>query len=277
MTLDLAPLQLAPATVAGILYAFRVHHLRRTPRAVPMWRQACFYAGLTLAVGGLVALGELADERFTWHMVEHLLLGDLSTLLVVLGLTGPVLAPVLRRFGALRALAHPLVAIGLWATNLLAWHIPFLHEAAVRSEPVHALQHTLFVALGANIWLALLGPLPKPMWFGNGAKLGFIVGVRLIGAALGNVLVFGGRPFFPVYGTGSADQNTAGAIMMVESSFLTLALLCWLFLRAAREVEERQELLELAAASGVPLTEARAGRAVAAGRGDELRRRLTGT
>ena len=62
--------------------------------------------------------------------------------------------------------------------------------------------------------------------------------------------------------------------MMVEGSFLTLVLLGWVFLRAAREGEERQELLELAARRGVALTEARAARAVAAGRGAELRRRL---
>ena len=62
--------------------------------------------------------------------------------------------------------------------------------------------------------------------------------------------------------------------MMVEGSILTLVLFGWLFARAAREGEERQELLELAAARGVELTEARAARAVAAGRGAELRRRI---
>jgi cytochrome c oxidase assembly factor CtaG len=167
------------------------------------------------------------------------------------------------------------VAVVLWAANLWLWHVPVLHEAAVREEAVHALQHALFVGLGANVWLALLGPLPKPAWFGNAARLVYIVAVRLIGAALGNVLVFGGRPFYPVYGTGPGDQNTAGAIMMIESSLLTLGLLCWLFLRAAREAEERQGLVELAQANGIALDERRAARAVAAGRGDELRRRLT--
>ena len=62
--------------------------------------------------------------------------------------------------------------------------------------------------------------------------------------------------------------------MMVEGSILTLCLFGWLFARAASEGEERQELLDLAATRGVALTEARAARAVAAGRGAELRRRI---
>ena len=62
--------------------------------------------------------------------------------------------------------------------------------------------------------------------------------------------------------------------MMVEESLLTLGLFCWLFLRAARESEERQDLLDFAHAHGLELTDERAARAVAAGRGAELRRRL---
>ena len=45
-------------------------------------------------------------------------------------------------------------------------------------------------------------------------------------------------------------------------------------MKTARESEERQELLELASARGLELDERRAARAVASGRGDELRRRL---
>jgi putative membrane protein len=57
--------------------------------------------------------------------------------------------------------------------------------------------------------------------------------------------------------------------MMVEGSILTLVLFGWLFLKAAREGEERQALVELGA------DERRAARAVAAGRGAELRDRLS--
>src|SRR3954453_18936722 len=228
----LAALQLAPATVAGILYAVRGHHLARERRPVPGWRQACFYGGLTLQVATLVALGGLADELFVAHMAEHLLLADVGALLIVLGLTGPVLAPALRLPGLrhLAALAHPVVAFVLWAVDLLVWHLPALHEAAVRHEALHALQHMSFVAFGVLMWLALLGPLPKPAWFGNAARLGYVVAVRLTGALLANILVFGGTPFSAVYRAGehapglsaAGDQNAAGAVMMVEGSILTL-------------------------------------------------------
>ncbi|MDX6678496.1 MAG: putative rane protein [Solirubrobacteraceae bacterium] len=283
--LHVEPLQIAPAIVFGAMYLVRARRLAAHGRAVPSWRQWCWYGGLAIVVGALVSpLGSLADDLFYAHMAEHLLIADVGALLLVLGLTGPLLAPLLRAplLGSLRALAHPVPAFGLWALDLLFWHLVGPHEAAVRNDAVHALQHMLFVGLGINMWMALLGPLPKPSWFGNGAKLGYIVAVRLTTTVLANVFVWTGDPFFGVYAAGerardispASDQIVAGSIMMVEGSILTLCLFCWLFLRSAREGQERQELLELAAAGGVALDERRAARAVAAGRGDELRRRI---
>lgn len=280
-----APLQLLPPILVAALYAVRVRHLQGTPRAVPGWRQACELGGLGLIVLTLASpAGHVADELFAVHMAEHLILGDVATLLIVLGLTGPVIAPVLRLpgMGILRVLAHPVLAFSLWAVNLYLWHLPLLHEGAVRHETVHALQHACFIAFGANMWMALLGPLPKPAWFTNAWKLGYIVAVRLTGAVLGNVLVFGGGVFYPVYAKGEAywnvspasDQAAAGGVMMVEGSLLTICLLAWLFLRTASQTDQRQDLVEFAASSGVALSDERAARAVAAGRGDELRERV---
>jgi len=280
-----APLQVLPATVAGIAYAVRASRLAPTPRAVPIWRQCCFHGGLLLIVLTLASpAGELAEELFAVHMAEHLLLADVGALLLVLGLTGPLLAPILkvRAIDWLRVLSHPAVALPLWALNLLAWHIPVLHEAAVRHETIHALQHLCFVSFSANMWMPLFGPLPQPEWFGNAWKLGYVVAVRLLGAALANAFVFGGDPFYDVYAagerahdiSGADDQVVAGTLMMVWESLLTIGVLCWLFLQTARQNEERQQLLELAAARGVALSEERATRAVRAGRGAELRARI---
>jgi len=282
-----APLQLLPATAAGIAYAVRASRLAGTPRAVPVWRQWCFHSGLFVIVLVLASpAGELADELFVAHMAEHLVIADVGALLLVLGLTGPVLAPVLRIkvFDRLRVLTHPGVALPLWAIDLFAWHVPALHEAAVSHEVVHALQHLCFVTFGANMWMPLFGPLPQPPWFGNAARLGYVLAVRLLGSVLANIFVFGGGAFYDVYAAGEAhhgvspadDQVAAGTVMMVWESLLTICLLGWVFMQTAKQGEERQALLDLAAARGVPLTEARAARAVRAGRSAELRARIEG-
>ena len=63
-------------------------------------------------------------------------------------------------------------------------------------------------------------------------------------------------------------------VMMVEGGLVTLGLFAWVFFRAAREGEERQRLLDLAAERGIELDERRAARAVASGHGALLERRL---
>ena len=268
-------------------YRRRARRLAAQRRRVPAWRTACFAAGLVTAIVAVSPpLDELSDQLLLAHMVQHLLLADIAALLLVLGLTGPMLAPLLSLpvVGRLRVLAHPAVALPLWAVDLYLWHLPALYQAALRHASVHALEHAMFLAFGLNMWMALLGPLPKPEWFGNLARLGYVVAVRIAGAVLANVLLWSATVFYPYYDAGAArwgitalrDQAAAGGIMMVEGSFLTIGLFAWLFLRSARESQERQELLELAAARRVPLDERRAARAVAAGRGAELRARLQG-
>ncbi len=283
--ISIEPLQVTPALAFGVMYLVRARRLAESGKPVPAWRQACFLSGLALIVLTLISpLGGLADELFAAHMAEHLLIADIGALLLVLGLTGPLLAPLLRTtaLGWIRHLAHPVPAFGLWAADLFFWHLVGPHEAAVNDDAVHALQHMLFVGLGINMWMALFGPLPKPAWFGNVAKLVYIVVVRLTSTVLANVFVWSNDVFFDVYAPGErahgisphTDQVIAGSTMMVEGSLLTICLFGWLFMRSAREGQERQELLELAAAGGVALDERRAARAVSAGRGSELRRRI---
>jgi cytochrome c oxidase assembly factor CtaG len=266
-------------------YQARVRTLSDARRTVPAWRRACFAAGLiTLAAALSAPVDSIADELLVAHMAEHLVIGDVSALLIVLGFTGPLLAPLLRVrwLSPLRAFAHPLVALPVWMINFYVWHLPSLYQAALRHDSIHALQHATFLAFGIAMWMALLGPLPKPSWFGNAARLVYIVIVRLAGTVLANVMIFAGTVLYPIYRDGDAhwhispmgDQIAAAGVMMVEESVLTIGLFCWLFLKVAREAEERQRLLDAAAARGVELDERRAARAVAAGRGEELWERV---
>jgi putative membrane protein len=249
-------LQLAPIAIVALAYAMRARTLSRRGQPVPGWRIALFATGIALlvvAVASPVArVGE--EELFAFHMAQHLLLGDLAPLCLLAGLTGPLLRPLLALPGVmrLRVLANPFVALPIWAANLVLWHIPAVYDAAVGNGALHALEHVGFFTAGIVLWLPVLETLPAPEWFGSGAKLGYIVGVRLVATVLGNVFVWSSGPFYDAYDDGDGylglspegDQSLAGSLMMLEGSLVTIVAIAWLFLRMAQEGEIRQELLE---------------------------------
>lgn len=279
------PLELLPLVAIAALYAKRATTLAARGRPVPVWRQACFAAGLLAIVLALFSpISDLAEELVIAHMGEHLLLGDVATLLLVLGLTGPLLQPVLaiRAFDRLRFLAHPLVAFPLWIVNFYIWHVPALYDSAYGTAPVHALEHATFIFFGCLMWMPVFGPLPKPAWFTAGWKVVYVIAVRFATAILGNVLMWSDTVLYDVYAKGEAkwhispiaDQSVAGTIMMVEGTFLGLGLLAYFFFVAAHEGIERQRLLDLALDNGVELDPKRAQRAVAAGQGARLEEQI---
>jgi putative membrane protein len=274
-----------PITLAGVLYWGRARTLSWDGRPVPLWRQLCFGAGLlAISIALFSPVGKIADELVIAHMAEHLLLGDIATLLMVLGLTRSLLQPVLaiRFFQRLEVLAHPLVALPLWAVNFYFWHVPSIYDAAYGTSAIHALEHTTFVFFGCLMWMPLFGPLPKPQWFGAGWKVAYVFAVRFASAILGNVLMWSGTILYPIYASGEhhwhisaqTDQSTAGALMMVEGTFLAIGVLAWIFLDVARQGVEKQRLLDLAYDHGVELDERRAQRAVAAGHAARLEQRI---
>ncbi|HUN78236.1 MAG TPA: cytochrome c oxidase assembly protein [Solirubrobacteraceae bacterium] len=275
--------QLAPLVLLALLYARRARTLARGRHAVPIWRQSSFYAGV-FAIAVLFAAGQSRGQLLLLHTVENLVLIDFAPLLIVLGTTTPLIAPLIR-LDALRRLsfiANPLIAFPLWAADLYLWHAAPLYQAALEHPGWHLLQHTAFVLCGINLWLCLFGPLPKPSWFGDLGRFLYILAICLSGAALGNIFLWSGTVFYLRYMHSDAvhhisplaDQNLAGAAMLIACALLAIGLFYWMFRRSARESREREDLLDLARLHGVPLSERRAARAVTAGRGGELRNRL---
>ena len=249
------PIQIAPILVLAVLYAQRVLTLRSRGQTPPAWRVGSFGLGVGLLVVAVASpidhYGEESSQAF--HMVQHILIGDLAPLAIVAGLTGPILRPLLAFIHPLRRLFHPVAAFVVWALLLTFWHIPFMYEAALDHMWVHALEHICFFAGGTLIWVPLLETLPMPEWFGTGMKMAFIASVRVFESVLGNIFVWSNRPFYSTYVhaehrpwgmTAVNDQRLAGSIMMVEGSVVTLLALAWFFMRLASEGELRQRLLE---------------------------------
>ncbi len=267
---------IAVLSIFGALYASRA---RQLGSRLPRWRVTCFVAGAVVLLFAVSSpLDAVGEEGVFWvHMLQHMLIGDLAALLLVLGITGPILQPVLQFNWAqrLRVLTHPVVAFVVWAVLFVGWHIPVLYEAALTNTFVHFVEHISFLTAGVVMWAALLEALPAPEWFGTGAKLGFLAGVRVVDAILANAFWWAGSAFYaryetsaPVWGlTAVEDQGHAGTVMMSWTGTVTLIFAVILFFRMAREGEMRQVLIE----KGLDPVSVR--RAVRYGRAETLARR----
>lgn len=268
--------ELVFAVVIIALYAIRAGQIGDR---LPRWRVVCFFSGifvLTFAVSSPIdPVGE--NGLFFVHMAQHMLLGDLAALLLVLGVNGPMLRPLLTKkwVQSLRRLTHPVIAFALWAILFLGWHLPVLYDNALDNSALHALEHISFVTAGLLLWAPVFEALPAPEWFGSGAKVLYLVGVRSVDMVLSNIFWWSGTVFYPRYEetaplwgiSAQADQVHAGTVMMAWTGTITLVVASVFFFRMARESSIRQALIE----GGVDPNAAR--RAVRYGRGEVLAKR----
>jgi putative membrane protein len=251
------PLQLAAIGVAIALYALAVLRLRRRRKPLSHLRVASFVAAILALVFAVISpLDSIGESRlFTAHMAQHLLIGDLAPLFAVCAVSGPLLRPVLafRVVRRLRGLAHPLVALPLWAVDLCGWHLAPLYDAALDHPALHAAQHVLFFTVGCLLWSALLQPLPGPRAFRGGARIAALGFVWAVGAALSNVFLWAGHPYYDRYAAAPqtwglsalSDQRIGGGLMLLEMTVVVVAVFVWLGVAWLREPERRQRVLEL--------------------------------
>ena len=140
------PLDFAPAIVLALgLYAgdlpVALARARREEggRGAGWLQLLCFAVGAGGAAAAVVSpidgLGE--DYLFSAHMLQHILLGDIAPVFLLLALSRVIMRPATRRLHAVeRALgrfAHPLTGLFLWFGLIYLWHIPALYDAAIES------------------------------------------------------------------------------------------------------------------------------------------------
>jgi len=193
-------IEIAIPALALALYTAAAWRVQRRRGTVAKARAVSFGVGAALL---LVALNAPLESSFSRHMAQHLLIGDLAPLAMVLGLTGPLLRPALvyRPVRALRVLAHPLVALPVWAVDLCVWHIPVCFDGALHHEWLHAIQHACFFTFGAFLWAALLELLPGPRWFRIPHRLAYLGVMWLVSLGLSQMgLLFWLMVFYIVLG-----------------------------------------------------------------------------
>jgi putative membrane protein len=250
------PAILAPIALMVGIYVWRFREVRRDgDTRGATWLHALAFAGAVLAllaalVTPIDGLGE--DYLFSAHMVQHVLLGDIAPLLLLLSLSRVMLRPVTRRLvgleRALGPLASPVTAIALWLGIMYLWHIPALYDAAVESPLLHALEHLSFFAAGIALWWPLVQPIPMRRALTGLQPLGYIAAAKGGLAALGLFLAWSSSAHYPFYEdapriwglSAVEDQNVAGVIMMVEQSMTLVLVMVWVFVRMLTRSEEEQ-------------------------------------
>ncbi len=229
-------------------------------------RQALCFAGCILVllialVSPLDALGE--DYLFSMHMTQHILLGDIAPLLLLLSLSRVIMRPATRRFQSIErklgVLASPVTFILLWLALIYVWHIPAMYDAALNHPFVHALEHICFFSAGVLLWWPLIQPVPMRHRLTGLAPFAYIGGAKIGLGMLGLFLTWSSTVAYTYYEhvpriwglTAVQDQNVGGAIMMVEQSLVLVTTFAVLFVRMLSQSEEderRRERLEDAAA-----------------------------
>jgi putative membrane protein len=253
----------------AFLYVRALRILKRRGLRVPVWQQISWFTGLALiGVALLSPLDDLGDtDLVSAHMAQHLLIGDLSAPLLLIGLRWPVYPFLLPRSMAaaigrskplrkmFRFLKIPFVAAGLWILILYGWHMAPAYEAALRHPVLHAFQHQTFIVGSLLVWTSVLEPnrarVPGALW-----KIAHITGVRFAGMFLGMAFVIVSHPFYSgFYGdralqhglTPNQDQGIAGGMMLGVDFLVMIGALIFFFLRSAEDAEREERAEQLAA------------------------------
>ncbi|MEA2348272.1 MAG: hypothetical protein QOG62_2059 [Thermoleophilaceae bacterium] len=242
------------------IYAWRYRAARkeRHARGVEWWRVAAFLLGIGfLAVALLSPLDELGENYlFSAHMLQHLLIGDLAPLFIILGLSRVIMRPATRRLSsaekALGPFAHPLTALILWIGLIYLWHIPALYDGALQHPALHALEHTTFFFGGFLLWWPLLQPVPMRHSMNGLWPFAYITVAKVAMGILGIYFVWSGAVVYEYYNhvpqiwgtTALNDQKAGGALMMAEQSVVLFAAFFLLFIRMLARSEQEQARLD---------------------------------
>jgi putative membrane protein len=211
------------------------------------WRRLCFYASLAVLVVALSSPIEALSQKLFWaHMVQHVLLLVVAPPLMVLArpwvrlwralplvtrrslgrslALGERMAPVRWTF---RTLGSPPAGLLLFSVVLLAWHLPVMFDATLRSGTLHALEHTLFFGTALMFWKQVIDSPPLHAPLSPAQRVLYVVGAMVVSWVLAVVLALAPHPLYAYYAhevgrpggiSAMADQQIAAGVMWVPGS-----------------------------------------------------------
>jgi cytochrome c oxidase assembly factor CtaG len=203
---------------------------------------AFFGAVLTIGVALLSPIDAFADELFSIHMLQHLLLmlgaapllalSDAHLVLLrALPLAGRRrLGRALAEFPGVRQAAHQKTAAWLAAAifvgTLWFWHIPAAYDWALGNSFVHSCEHLMLLGAAIFFWRVIVTSGNRRLSPGMAVLLVSLVGIQ--GAFLSALIMFAPHGLYRAYaGNPLDDQVLAGVLMCIPASFVYLGSTIW--------------------------------------------------
>jgi len=241
------PLLLVVLTVVLYWVGCRRTYTPERSRGAQVRRSACFYTAMAVAFFALCPPFHWYADRLFWvHMIQHVLLMMVAAPLVVLSRPWIRLFRVLplgsrrtlaRAFsdkghlGPLSSVGHwlgtPPVSLALFAIVLLGWHVPVLFNATLTSSLLHALEHTMFIAVAIMFWKQVIPSPPLKIVLGQWGRVMYITAAMAVSWALSLWLALSTHPLYAHYAQLSSrpggisamtDQQLAAGVMWVPGS-----------------------------------------------------------
>jgi putative membrane protein len=235
--------------------------IRRGSHARLVKHHLAFAAGWSSLFLALVSpLHRLGDVLFSAHMLQHEIMLLISAPLIAAAHPSVTLLYAMPRnsrqpvgvwitrienISPYSIIFSPLGAFILHAAALWLWHIPYLYQAGIEFDFIHALQHLSFFLSGALFWSALFGAGRSTMTYGAGVL--YVFGTAAHCSALGALLTFSSVIWYPIYSdrtglwhlTPLQDQQIGGLLMWVPSGVVFILIGIWLFARWLTASDQR--------------------------------------
>src|SRR5581483_9842618 len=263
------PFVLIPLVLAAGLYGLGTIKIlsRASNRRSFVWPILWFALGWSSLVIALDSpLHEFGEQLFWAHMTQHEILMLISAPLLVLG--RPLIAflwalpPAWREMAAglgrsrsfKKGWAFVTAPLSAWLVAALAlwiWHIPWLFDRTLRSDWIHAAQHTTFLITAVMFWWPVLNPTPA---LGYGGALVYFFTTILHTSVLGALLTFAPRPWYSFYAVTAPawhvsaleDQQIGGLIMWIPAGTLLLIVALVLLVQWMNESQARWQYTRMA-------------------------------
>ena len=242
-----------PSTALGIaalaaIYVWAARKLGQTPS---LSQRICFFAGLLVMFGSLNGpIHDLSDDYlFSAHMVQHLLLTLAMPPLLLAGVPGSMLRPLLTRRGVApvaRFFTRAPIAFVTFNLVIAVWHLPPFYNAAMANHNLHILEHLMFMVAAVLMWWPLLSQLPEfPRLAYPGQMLYcFLMSIPMSITAV--YITMADHILYPAYAaaprvswlTPMDDQLLGGLIMWVPGGLIFALIMTVVFFRWAARGED---------------------------------------